>query len=137
MRAKSSDFYIVQNKESEHIFYGKKGDGDYLDEEGNARVVIDGDKVCAKAIKDKPGKIIGKKSSSSFSYYIKTTPNKTLYNPIERYTIEPNMKKNFIDKICKTELVFTEVSITVFNKYLMFLRTESEKWLKEAQREIK
>lgn len=136
MRPKSSDFF-VQKGEVESRFYSKKGDADYTDENNNPRLVVENSKVCAKATKDRLGKNIGQNPRVSFSYYIKTTPNKTLYNPIERYTIEPNMKGNFIDKICKQELVYTEVSESIFSKYLMFLQTENIKWLKEAQREIK
>lgn len=136
MKAKSSDFF-VQKKDVDSLFYSSKGNADYFDDENYPRLAVENSNVCAKAVRDRPGKNIGPNERISFNYYIKTTPSKVLYNPIERYTIEPNMKSNFIDKICKSELVFSPVSKSIFDKYLMFLQTENIKWLKEAQREIK
>lgn len=136
MKPKSSDFF-VQKTDVDGKYYSQKGDADYIDEDNFPRLAVENSRVCAKAVKDRLGKNIGPNERVSYSYYIKTTPNRILYNPIERYTIEPNMKSNFIDKICKSELVFTVVSKSIFDKYLMFLQTENIKWLKEAQREIK
>lgn len=116
--------------------YTKKGQESYIDDDGNYRLSVENDHVYAKAIKNKLPKHVTN-NNIFFSYYIKTQPNKIVYNPLDKLTIEPKIPKSFINKICKSELVFTEVPENVFKKYLTFLRTESLQWLNDVQREIR
>ncbi len=136
MRVNSSDF-IISHSSEETKYYTKKGYETFLDDNSDPRLKIDCDKVYAKATKNKPSKNFTDKARVGFSYYIKSTPDKTLYNPLETHSIDPKVKKSFINKICKTELMFLEVSESVFNMYLNFLKTENSQWLIKAQREIK
>ena len=136
MRVNSSDF-IIDHSLAETKYYTNKGSESYLDEDGNSRLKIDNDKVYAKAVKNKPSKNFTDKTRVGYSYYVKTTPNKVLYNPMESYSIDPKIQKSFINKICKSELMFLEVSESIFNMYLNFLKTENTQWLTKAQRVIK
>lgn len=136
MRINNSDF-IINHSLAETKYYTKKGYENYLDDNGDPRLNEDCDKVYAKVVKDKPSKNFTDKKRVGFSYYIKSTPDKILYNPTENYSIDPKVKKSFVNKICKSELKFLEVSESVFNMYINFLKTENNQWLIKAQREIK
>lgn len=136
MRVNSSEF-IINHSSSETKYYTKKGYETFLDDDGDPRLENDSDKVYAKAVKNKPSKNFADKHRVGFSYYIKSTPDKNLYNPTETYSIDPKVKKSFVNKICKSELKFLEVSESVFNMYINFLKTENNQWLIKAQREIK
>lgn len=136
MKINSSEF-IIDHSSSETKYYTKKGCENFSDDSGNPRLDKDCDKVYAKATKDKLSKNFTDKSRIGFSYYVKSTPEKVLYNPLETYSIDPKIKKSFVNKICKVELKFLEVSESVFNMYVNFLKTENTKWLTKAQREIK
>jgi len=138
MKVNSQDFKITHtNTSSETKLYTKRDFANFFDEEDNPRTSIDSDKVYAKAVKNKLSKNFADKNRVGYSYYVKAQPNKTLYNPMELYTIEPQLSKSFLNKICKSELMFLEVSESVFSKYLNFLKTSNHQWLTEAQREVK
>lgn len=140
MRVDASQFSIQHNPSAggeESKFYTRKNDAVFTDDNNYPRLSVDSDKVYAKAIKDKPSKNFTDKNRVGYSYYIKSAPNKILFNPLDLHTIEPKVAKSFINKICKTELMFLEVSESVFNMYLNFLKTENTQWLSKAQREIK
>lgn len=136
MKVNSSDF-IINHSLAETKYYTKKGYENYLDDDGNPRLDKDCDKVYAKVVKNKPSKNFTDKNRVGYSYYIKSTPDKILYNPTETYSIDPKVKKSFVNKICKNELQFLEVNESVFNMYLNFLKTENSQWLIKAQRAIK
>lgn len=136
MKVNSSDF-IINHSLAETKYYTKKGYENYLDDDGDPRLEKDCDKVYAKAVKNKPSKNFTDKNRVGYSYYIKSTPDKTIYNPTETYSIDPKIKKSFVNKICKNELQFLEVNESVFNMYLNFLKTENSQWLIKAQRAIK
>lgn len=129
--------FIVKQDETEEKFYTSKGLEAFVDENSCPRLESDGENVYAKAVRDKLTKSFSNGNMRNYSYYIKTDPNKNIYDPTIKHTIEPNMKKNFIDIVCKDSLKFTQVSQNVFNKYLEFLKTGSKKYLVEAQRDIK
>lgn len=131
-----NEFIIKQEKPVEKL-YTKKGLESFIDEENYPRLTEFSDNVFAKAVQDKPPKSFVGKNTKHYSYYIKTDPNKKVYNPIERYTIEPKVSKSFINSTCKNPLVFTQVSLAIFTKYINFLKTENIKLLQEIQREIK
>jgi hypothetical protein len=120
-------------------FYTKIGLEDYVDDLGYPRLKDENNEhVYAKCTKDRKSKHFKDTSVvNRYSFYIITDPSKTIYNPIKLHTIEPNIKKSFINQVCKSNLKFTEVSESIFNKYLNFLATENIQWLNHAQREIK
>lgn len=129
--------FVSKTVEPEQKFYTKKGEESFVDEDKNYRSSIESPQVYAKAIRKRLSKNFAGNKNLAYAYYIKTDPSRNLFNPMDLHTIEPKVKKSFINKVCKTELVFTEVTESIFNKYLTFLRTENIKWLQDAQREIK
>lgn len=129
--------FISKTVEPEQKFYTKKGEENFVDEDKNFRLSIESPQVYAKAIRKRLSKNFAGNKNLAYAFYIKTDPSRNLFNPMDLHTIEPKVKKSFINKVCKTELVFTEVTESIFNKYLTFLRTENIKWLQDAQREIK
>lgn len=136
MRIDHNSFKIDTGNEDSR-YYVKKGDENYIDDNDNYRVEKDSDLVCAKAIKNKLAKSFRQSNVKDYSFFIRTTPNKTIYNPFQKHTIEKNLPTNYIDQICKKETLFTQVSASIFNKYLEFLRSGSNKKLQDIQREIK
>jgi len=129
--------FTLNHSVAETKYYTRIGDQDYLDDDGNPRVYVDNNLVYAKAVKDKRSKHFNGPENMAYSYYVKTDPNKNLYDPTNLHSIEPKIKKSFLNKVCKSELVFSQVSESVFNKYLNFLKTENSQWLTTAQRELK
>lgn len=122
----------------DHIskFYTLIGYENFIDEDGFPRSSIEDSSVCARAIKNKQGKKFN--SDIQYRFYIKTDPNKNIYNPIEIYSsIKDKQSNSFLNKICKAEQVFTEVTPQVFGLYINFLKTKNIRWLNEAQRELK
>jgi len=103
----------------------------FIDDNGFPRLDEDSDLVYAKTIKNKKRKDL-RDTNLYPSFYIKTDPQKNIFNPFS----SPN-KGSFIDKTCKNSISFTEVTESIFNKYINFLKTENTTWLLNAQREIK
>lgn len=132
----TSQSFSINHSIAEINLYTKIGYQDYLDDSGYPRLRVENHNVYAKSIKDKKSKHLKEIHNIDYSYYVLTDPNKNLYNPMDLLTIEPKIKKSFLNKVCKSELVFTQVPQTIFEKYLNFLKTENIKWLKEAQREL-
>lgn len=120
----------------ETLYFTNKGNENFLDENNNPRLDKDGPTVYAKAIKNKKSKQITKDIPIGYSYFIKTEPNKKIYDPTFLHSVEPKVKKSFLNKTCKNELIFTEVTKSVFDQYISFLRTGNTLWLNKAQREI-
>ena len=94
------------------------------------------DKVYAKAIQSGLGKDVTKRTPSYYKYYVRTYPNKKLYDPVPLYSVSDN-KNSFIDKVCKSENVYRETTESTFNKYLLYLKTESPQHYNQAQRELR
>lgn len=109
---------------------------DFVDDYGFPRLSIDNDKVFAKAVKQIKGKNILQKNPNYFRYYVKIEPNKSLHDPFVGFSVQSN-RPSFVDKICKNENSFMEVNQSVFDKYTNYLRTENNKWLVDASREVK
>jgi hypothetical protein len=128
--------FTLDKKEDTEKYYTIKGLESFVDEDNYPRLDKNSDNVFAKAVKNKLSKNFNS-GIVNYSYYIKTDPNKNIYDPRTSYSIEPKIKKSFINSICKNVLVFTEVSHSIFTKYINFLKTENKKLLQEIQREIK
>lgn len=134
MRVDLSEFQIKKEEQNTKL-YTLLGQETSIDEDGFPRVDTENDKVFAKALKNKlPKKFLS--DSPSYSFFIKTDPNNNIVNPIEVYSIQKT-NSNFLNKICKSESKFTEVTESIFNKYINFLKTSNLKWLNSAQRELK
>lgn len=109
---------------------------DYVDDLGYPRSQIDSNNVFAKAVKEVKSKNILDRSPTYFKYYVKIEPNKSLYNPFTK-NVAQSSRTSFVDKICKSENTFLEVNQSVFDKYINYLKTENQKWLTDAQREVR
>jgi hypothetical protein len=138
MRIDRDSFVINHNNDLSSKFYTKIGLQDFIDDSGYPRSNEENSEhTYAKCTKDKKSKHFNDSANNRYSYYIMTDPDKKIHNPIKLHTIEPNIKKSFINQTCKSNLKFTEVSEAIFIKYLNFLATENIQWLNHAQREIK
>lgn len=135
MRVDTEDFRIKQSQE-QNKFYTLLGHESFCDDEGFPRSESENDQTFAKAIKSKVAKAFGS-NNLSYRFYIKTDPNKNIINPIETHSIKTKEKSSFINKTCKIEAVFSEVTESIFNQYINFLKTSNTKWLNSAQRELK
>jgi hypothetical protein len=134
MRVNLQEFNTKQT-EPDTKFYTVNGSQDFYDDDGAPRLNTENTKVFAKAIKNKQSKHMNS-TTYGYRFYIRTDPNKNIVDPVQLYTIE-KPKASFIDKICKTESDFREVSESIFNKYINYLKTKSTQWLISAQREIR
>lgn len=121
---KETKYYTTSNKQ------------DYTDEDGFPRLATDGTKVFAKAVKEVKGKNILERSPAHYRYYVRIEPNRALHNPLEKCCVQTN-RCSFVDKVCKSENSFMEVNQSVFDKYINYLKTENNRWLVDAQREVK
>lgn len=137
MVAVSENFHINHNQNLEEKYYTRKGLESFLDSEDFPRLSTDGENVFAKAVKNKLSKNFINNNGVKFSYYILTTPDKKPFDPSIKHSIEPKISKSFINKVCKSELIFTEVNYAIFHKYILFLKGESKKLLQEISRDIK
>lgn len=136
-----TDFTINTNisNNEENLFYSLIGEEDFLDETGSPRVKSeDSPSVMAKAVRTKLSKHMTGNTRLSLRYYIKTKPNDIIYNPIKLESkVEDKETFSFINSTCKTKTDFKEVTQSVFNKYITFLKTKNIRWLNAAQRELK
>lgn len=139
MKVNHNNFNISHQSpdtDTNNRFYTNQEHSEFLDSSGFYRSENDNEYVFAKALKDKLSKSITNKNKN-YSYYIKASPNKVLYDARKLYTIEPTVDKNFINNTCKNDQTFIQVSEAIFNKYINFLKTGNTQWLNQAQREIK
>ena len=133
------NIHKIKDTNTESFYYTLSGYEDFLDDKGNPSKQSLDSNVYAKAVKNKLPKAFQANTFNNmagFSYYIKASPNKVLYNPIKVHSSNTT-KPSFIDSVCKTDKAFIEVNQTIFDKYLTFLKTKNTQWLTEAQREIK
>lgn len=133
------DQSIFSTKKPEEIYYyALSGQEEYIDSEGYPRLNSDSDKTYAKIIKNKQSKSMTDKVLYD-RFYIKSDPNNNILNPIILYSSKNNdlTSNKHLNKTCKYEYTYKEVTRSVFQKYLQFLLTKNIKWLKDAQRELK
>jgi hypothetical protein len=72
--------------------------------------------------------------NNSTRYYVKLDSRGKLYNPIGTY--QDNQQHQFINKVCKDNIRYKDVSPKIFDMYLSFLKTKNESWLNNAEREM-
>ncbi len=107
---------------------------EFSDDAENCLRKSDDGKVFAKSVKSGYSTDIRELSPRYNKFYIKTYPNKKLYDPFPLYSVSDN-KNSFVDRICKSENIYREVTENVFNMYLNYLRSENVQWYNRAQRE--
>lgn len=88
----------------------------------------------AKRLADSLGKSMTS-NTLSYSYYIRVDGQK-LCDPRKIFSM-PENKTNYIDRVCRGEDIWAKVPYSAFEKYLKFLQTDSDQWLKEAMRDSK
>lgn len=122
----------MNNNESK--FYTTLQYQEYIDDNENYRISTENNKVFAKEIKSGYSRDVNVRGPTYYKYYIRIFPNRKLYDPFPKYSMTGNAE-SFIDKVCKSETSYKEVTKSVFDKYLNFLKTENPQWLKNAQKE--
>lgn len=123
----------TKNKE---LYYTLRGNEDFLDEYALPRVKDpENENVFAKVIQNKKSKHFNSKNVYS-RYYIKTNPLKQILDPLNKLPEPSKQTYHFVHSICKNDFVFTEVSQSIFDKYVRFLQSKDVRWLREAQREL-
>lgn len=132
-------FSSKTNNNSEDKFFCLSGDEDYIDEDGMPRLYNDSaSSVVAKIVFSKKPKHFTESKQTHPRYYIKLDPNSKIFNPKKILSsIEEKNSLDFLNKVCKNTWEFKEVTPQVFQKYLMFLKTQNLSWLKDAQRDLK
>lgn len=123
--------------EQNNEYYSLIGEEDFIDNNGNPRISLENNsKIIAKAIYNKPSKHITNNKTYR-RFYILTTQNNNLINPLP---LASNVKDkeafSFINNTCKGGAKFKEVTQSIFDKYITFLRTKNLRWLNSAQREM-
>lgn len=120
--------------EEEQFFYCLSGEEDFVDISNAPRLQFESNpKVCAKAIRNMKSKHFGD-DKIHLRFYIKMTPDLEPFNPKQP---KDAIAKNRLNRICKSEYIFKEVSRSVFEKYISFLKTHNKAWLVDIKREIK
>lgn len=135
MKVDQKEFIIAQNKDVE-LYYTVSGQEDYIDDKQMPRKKVMDDQVYAKSIKNKMSRNTSD-SNLKYSYFIKTNPNKELYNPLTIHSSVVDKSGSYIDKVCKTEWRFTEVNYSIFQEYLTFLKTKNIRTLNMVNRSMK
>jgi len=132
-------FNSTNPNQQEDQFYCLMGNEDFIDDNGFPRSYSHTDNTVAKIVfNKKPKHFIDTNKRSYGKYYIKLDPNSKIFNPKKILSsIEEKNSLNFINSVCKKEWAFQEVTPQIFQKYIMFLKTQNLSWLKDAQRDLK
>ena len=134
MKISTQDFQL-NNKATEAKYYTTFQYQEFVDDDEFYRLSKDGDKVFAKVMKGGLSRDMRNSNPAQYKYYVRGNNGKKLYNPFPKYSVSDN-KSSFLDKVCKGDQQFIEVTKSVFEKYITFLKTESNQYLTSAQREI-
>ncbi len=124
----------MKDKDKYYTFFGNE---DFIDENGFPRLEEESDQVYAKCSLSKKPKHITSRSNlgvdqNSYKYYIALNASKKAYNPND-----PNQPKgNFIDNVCRDGSKLKEVNQYIFEKYIKFLITKNDGWIREINRDL-
>lgn len=111
--------------ENQELYFTLLGMEDYIDQDNNPRIKnSNSTNIFAKKIL---------RTNGTIKYMIKLSPNSKLANPVSIYG--PEKDKVFLDKICRSNSKFKEVSNKVFDLYIKFLQSKNISWLNNAERE--
>lgn len=108
---------------------------EYIDENENYCVNKESPKTFAKSVKSGYSKHLNNKGPSFYKFYVRISSDKKLYDPFPKYSVSDN-RASFVDKVCKDNNSYKEVTENIFNMYLSYLRTENTQWYNKAQREL-
>jgi len=112
------------NQATSILAYTLSGEIGIEDNDVNLLVTSNGEQICAKTISRIDG---------SIKHMIRIDSNNKFYNPISIYGTENN--KTFLDRICRSNQKFREVSEKTLNLYVKFLQSKNILWLNNAERE--
>lgn len=114
-----------QQQTKQTILYTLSGAHNIPENDNNEELLMFNDEhVCAKIVH---------RIDATKKYMIRLDSNNKFYNPVSIYGTEKN--KTFLDRICRSNQKFSEVSEKVFNLYTKFLSTKNILWLNNAERE--
>lgn len=133
MRVVSQDF-IVDKNIPQPQYYTTYQHQEFSDNNDYYRLSKDSDKVFAKCLTER----LPKDSLSNINqtkYYVRGNNGKNLFDPFPKYSISDN-RNSFIDKVCKPDHRFIEVTKSIFDKYINFLKTENRQYYISAQKEL-
>jgi hypothetical protein len=108
------------NQATSILAYTLSGEIGIEDNDVNLLVTSNGEQICAKTISRIDG---------SIKHMIRIDSN----NKISIYGTENN--KTFLDRICRSNQKFREVSEKTLNLYVKFLQSKNILWLNNAERE--
>jgi hypothetical protein len=111
-----------QNETAQTIAYTLSGS--HALSEDSDLLTINNEQVCAKIVH---------RIDATKKYMIRLDSNNKFFNPVSIYGTEKN--KTFLDRICRSNQKFSEVSEKVFSLYTKFLSTKNILWLNNAERE--
>lgn len=136
MKINQNDF-IISSTDYETEYYTLIGSEDRIDNNGYPKTDKDDKNTYAKKVKNKKPKLVSDRNIA-FRFYIKTDPNNNIVNPIVLFSDKNhNTRSNDrLNQTCKRLEQYKEVSESIFNHYLEFLRTKNLQWLNAAQREL-
>ena len=120
------------------MYYCLSGNEDFIDDQNNPRINKENDpRVVAKAVQNKKSKHITE-SVSYYRYYLKTNPNLEIFNPIEYHSsIKEKKLFSHVHAVCKNTWTFKEVDKSLFDKYIIFLKTKNIQSLRDIERQLK
>lgn len=123
--ANNNSIYAKENTESEsqEIGYTMIGLESFLDDDELPRT-NNTDKIFAKKVC---------RNNGTTKYMIKLGTNGKLFNPVSIYGME--QQNAFLDRVCRSDKRFKEVSSKTFNYYTKFLTTKNTSLLFNAERE--
>jgi hypothetical protein len=117
-------------------FYTTNQYEEFADEDNNSCRLEEDQKTFAKILQVGFSQNMKERTPKYNKYFIRTNSNKDLYDPFPLYSISDN-KASFVNKVCKTNETYKEVTESIFNLYLNYLRTENAQWYNKAKREVK
>jgi hypothetical protein len=119
----------------ESRFYTTLQYQEFLDDNENYCVNSESNRVFAKVIKSGYSKHMTNKNPTHNKFFVRISQDKKLYDPFPKYSVSDN-RASFIDKVCRDNNSYKEVTDSIFSMYLNYLKTENIMWLNKAQREM-
>lgn len=125
-----SDTYIIKQ-----LFFTVKDYAERTDDGGNSLRNNEDEYTYAKLLFSRPmSKNLSNKKPTP-RYMLKIKDNK-LINPITYHSLQEN-NASFVDRTCKSDLLYVEVPKSLFIKYVTFLNNPSEASYRDVSRHIK
>lgn len=137
----NSNQYIFSSNShntSNDQYYCLLGKEDYIDNNGNPRINnINDERIVAKAVRSKKPKHFSD-TNIHYRFFVKMNPNLEVFDPIEYHSsIKDKTLFSHVNQVCKQTWEFREVDKSIFDKYLLFLKTQNIQTLRDIERQIK